>query len=191
MSSRMKLYVGLLIIALAAVGTGVGLLATRPQQLQMPDTVPIISAESAFEMGGQDDRLFVYDDGTVIRVWDRNLRFSGPGNPPTRTWSTGRLSAQDLVDLKSLLAGSDFEGLKDSYSFPLQTQSGSGFRGDLDFTVSVHFSALAKTVQAIGFVSPDGGATYPDMPYPLDQVYARLRAISENDTREVARQKIG
>ena len=190
MRGRMKLYVALLIVAVATVGTGVGLLLTRPHQVKLPDTAPIISTEASYLMGGQDDRLFVYEDGTVIRIWDRNLRISTPGNPPIRTWYTGKLSGTDLEDLKDLVTSKDFADLKYTYSLPPPIQSGGGVRGDLDFTVAVNLAALTKAVQADGFMSSDGGVTYPDMPYPLNQVYARLHAISEKDTREVARQKI-
>jgi hypothetical protein len=40
------------------------------------------------------------------------------------------------------------------------------------------------------YLTPDNGMTYPEMPYPLNEIYEKLRYISVNDTEEVYRQSI-
>ena len=60
---------------------------------------------------------------------------------------------------------------------------------DLNFTISVNSDNLSKTVTAFGYLSPDNGETYPDMPSPLNDIYGRLRTISEV-TEEVYQEDI-
>jgi hypothetical protein len=42
---------------------------------------------------------------------------------------------------------------------------------------------------AFGYITPDGGETYPDMPSLLNEIYVKLRAISLQ-TQEVASENI-
>jgi hypothetical protein len=60
----------------------------------------------------------------------------------------------------------------------------------MSFTISVNSENLNKTVTAFGYLTPDGGKTYPDMPYPLNELYRRLKYIADNQTQEVARETI-
>jgi len=39
-------------------------------------------------------------------------------------------------------------------------------------------------------MSPDDGMTYPDMPYPLNEIYRRLKDIAENQTEEVYKESL-
>lgn len=49
---------------------------------------------------------------------------------------------------------------------------------------------LHKAVRAFGYPTPDRDMTYPDMPYPLNEIYRRLKIIIEDRTEEVAHERI-
>jgi hypothetical protein len=61
--------------------------------------------------------------------------------------------------------------------------------GDMGFTITVNSDNLSKTVSAFGYLTPDNGETYPDMPSPLNEIYGRLRTLSMA-TEEVYQEKI-
>jgi len=56
-------------------------------------------------------------------------------------------------------------------------------------TIYVDCGDLRKRVSASGYLTPDHGMTYPDMPSPLNEIYGRLRVISQV-TEEVYRENI-
>ncbi len=55
--------------------------------------------------------------------------------------------------------------------------------------LSINYEDLQKTVTAFGYLTPDRGETYPDMPPPLGELYVRLRDIALR-TEEVARENM-
>lgn len=59
----------------------------------------------------------------------------------------------------------------------------------MSFTISVNSENLNKTVTAFGYLTPDNGETYPDMPPPLNEIYGRLRVLAI-PTEEVYRESI-
>ena len=61
--------------------------------------------------------------------------------------------------------------------------------GDMSFTISVNSENLSKNVTAFGYLTPDHGETYPDMPPPLNVIYGRLKVIALA-TEEVYRETI-
>jgi hypothetical protein len=105
MKGRMRVYVGLIVVAWPSWGTGVGLLVNRPAKLELPDASPIVSVEAYYHMAGYKDRLFIYMDGTIIRIEDRGLRVPSAARPATRTWGKGALGRQRLSNLLSELTG--------------------------------------------------------------------------------------
>ena len=62
--------------------------------------------------------------------------------------------------------------------------------GDMDYTASIDYGDLHKTVYASHYLTPDGGMTYPDMPYPLNEIYSKLKTIAENQTEEIYHETI-
>jgi hypothetical protein len=185
MKGRMRVYVVLLVVALTVLGTGVGLMATRPARLELPDASPIVSVEAYYHMGGYKDRLFIYADGTIIRIEDRGLRVPSAAHPATRTWGMGTLGSQELSSLLSELTGPGLTDLDQSYDFLGNPSS------DLWYTLVVSNGPSPRSVIARGYRSSDRGVTQPDMPHPLDELYAELHDIATNRTHEMAKETIG
>ncbi len=176
MNGRMKLYIGFLVLGLVLVGGGLwGLLNSQPR-VEIPEGEPIIAMESLYTMAGVRTKLFIYEDGKVICTQDEGLR---PGGSGTRTWKKGRIGEQELGGLILLFRGDPFSELEGSYYWDEKQQS------DLDLTISIDYQEIQKTVVASGYLSSDDGMTYPDMPYPLNEIYEKLKLIIDNRTEEV------
>jgi hypothetical protein len=54
------------------------------------------------------------------------------------------------------------------------------------YTVAVDYGDLHKKVGASSYLTPDEGMTYPDMPYPLNELHKVLWQIAEGRTSAVA-----
>ncbi len=197
MTRKMKLYIGLLTLGLVLIGSGGWLLYNSAQdKVSIPEGNPVIYERLDYIMRGEFNYLYIYEDGSVIYVEEKGLRMPSPGHPPTRTWRTGQLQEEELEQLTGLFQSSQFAGLDKYYQFPgkpLEPREGaptSGFSmGDGSFTFTINWEDLQKTVTAFGYLTPDRGETYPDMPSPLNEIYERLRAIALQ-TKEVARERI-
>ena len=181
MTGKMKLYIGLLVLGLALVGGSLWFLFNSPKVINVPEGEPIIAMESLYTMAGVRTKLFIYEGGTIICTQDEGLR---PGGSRTRTWKKGRINEQELDELILLIRGTPFAELEEGYYWLERRQS------DLNLTISVNYQNILKTVVASGYLSPDGGLTYPDMPYPLNEIYKKLRDIGVNKTEEVYRESI-
>ena len=48
----------------------------------------------------------------------------------------------------------------------------------MSFSIIVNSDNLNKKVIAFGYLSPDNGETYPDMPSPLNEIYGKLRTLT-------------
>ena len=59
----------------------------------------------------------------------------------------------------------------------------------MSFTISVNSENMSKKVTAYGYLTPDQGLTYPDMPSPLGEIYGRLRVLAMV-TEEIFRENI-
>jgi hypothetical protein len=163
---------------------------TPIQQIQIPEGVPLITAELDYRMRGEIDSLYIYEDGSVIYIEEKGLRLPTPGNPATRTWKTGKLLGEELNSLMEFINNSGFNKLNEYYRFPGKPE-GSGMTysdGDFDFYFS--YGGLQKKVTAVGYLTPDHGKAYPDMPYPLNELYVKLRDIALNHTDEVLKEDI-
>lgn len=161
-----------------------------PVGVSIPEGNPVIYERRDYVMRGQFSFLYVYEDGSIIFIEEKGLRMATSQNPATRSWKTGKLQPQELENLLKLFTGSGFKKLDEYYKFPGEPIAGGGFRmGDMSFTVSINYGSLSKTVTALGYLTPDGGETYPDMPPPLDRIYVQLRAAAQQ-TNEVAAENI-
>ena len=164
-----------------------------PSGASIPEGNPVIFERRDYVMRGQFSFLYVYEDGSILFIEEEGLRMATSQNPATRTWKTGKLQPQELDNLIQLFKSGRFKKLDDYYKFPGEPSKGGpagGFRmGDMGFTVTVNYGGLSKTVTTIGYLTPDGGETYPDMPSPLDKIYVQLRAAALR-TNEVTAENI-
>jgi hypothetical protein len=208
MTNRMKFLTGFLVAGILIVGAGVWFLINPLQgtevtekgqiTIKLPDTPPIISEKLEFIMQGEFDDLYIYSDGSVIYIEEKGLRMPTPEHPPTRTWKLGKLNEEELVSLITLFQSNEFNALENHYQYsgnpidPLgEIPSSGGFTmGDGSFTFTIDYSGFQKTVTANGFLTPDHGETYPSMPYPLDEIYVKLRDVILNHTKEISRENI-
>jgi len=189
MTGKMKLYIGLLVLGLAVIGSGVWMLAKFPPHIDIPEEPPVIYGQLEYIMGGKASHLYIYDDGSIIYIEEKGFR--PPGARPTRTWKTGNLTPHQIDNLLTYFENSGLYELDEYYQFPGEPgEGGSVNYGDMDFTVSVNSGNLSKTVTASGYLTPDGGNTYPDMPPPLNEIYTELKNIAETKTEEVYRELI-
>ena len=210
MTGKMRLYIGLLVLGLLLVGSGAWLLFNPPASIDfslndaviagkldspsvinLPQGTPVISEKLEYIMRGECDHLCIYPDGSITYSEEKGLRMPFP-NPPTRTWKTGKLQPEQLDSLLEFVKNSGFEKLDEYYQFPGKPMepiegvpSGGFIMGDGSFTFSISYGELQKTVTAFGYLTPDRGETYPDMPYPLNEIYEKLKQIIENNTEEV------
>jgi len=167
----------LLVLGILVIGGGAWMLATAPPDIDIPEEPPVVYEQLDYVMRGEFCYLYIYRDGSIIYIEEKGLRPSGAH--PTRTWRTGQFTPQQLDSLLSYLESSGIEEMEEYYQFSGKPNESGGFSmGDMSFTVSVYSGILSKTVTAFGYISPDNGETYPDMPPPLDEIYGRLRLVA-------------
>lgn len=190
MTGKMKLYIGLLVLGLLLVGGGSWGLLSSPKTIDVPEGDPIIAMELDFVMRGEASQLAIYENGTVIYHEDKGLRPPPPpGESATRTWKTGNIPAEELNNLIDFFKSSKFDELEAYYQYP-DPSSGGGVTSDLYCTISISSGNFSNMVKTFGYLTPDQGTTYPDMPYPLNEIYQRLRVIIDDKTEEVYHEPI-
>ena len=192
MDGKKRLFIGLLVVGLVLVGSGLWLLLNPVPRINVPESTPVIAMDITQTGGGTRNQLLISEEGTIIYREDTGLR---PGQVKTRVWSKGKLREGELAYLLEFINDSGFEALNSYYEFPgipVPTENFPEARkyGDLYCTISVDNQDLQKAVSAASYMSPDDGMTYPDMPYPLNEIYRRLRIIIEDKTEEVYRESI-
>ncbi|MDD5701614.1 MAG: hypothetical protein PHU23_06130 [Dehalococcoidales bacterium] len=170
MRNRGILYI-LLALGIVLIGSGVWLMLGSTQaKVVIPEGNPVIYERVAYLMKGENSELYIYGDGSILYIEEKGLR--PPGGHPTRTWSTGNFTVEQINNLLDYFENSGLNKLDDSYGGPVVGGS------DMSFTIIVNSDNLSKKVTAFGYPSPDKGATYPDMPSPLNEIYGRLRTIA-------------
>ena len=192
MKVKVAVFIAFLVLGLALVGIAAWALAQpSPSPVTLPEGTPIMEERLDFVMRGRFDRLYLYEDGSVVHVQYINMRLSGPDNPPTRIWRTGRVQADQFNQIIELFRSSQFAALEKNYQFPGKPIEGGGFTaGDVSCTLSIAYGDLSKSVTASGYLTPDHDATYPDMPYPINELYAKLTDLVSSQTKEVAREGV-
>jgi len=191
MTGKLKLYIGLLVLGLLLLTSGGWLYYSSPaNKVPVPSGTPAIVMNVGRTMAGALSYLAIYEDGTVINVEESGLR--PPGARATRVWKTGTLQKEEFDSLIQLFADNANE-LEETYRFDgIKNPDGSTSSGDLDLTIHIDYQGLNKMVRAGLYMSPESSlfyVSYPDMPYPLNEIYERLRAIALQ-TEEVARERI-
>jgi len=147
---------------------------------QLPGGHPVIMMKIQYTMRGERSYLGIYEDGFVAWLEETGLR---PTMQKTATWKAGQMPVEELDSLADFLRSSSFMEMEDDYSLSTVPFT------DLDLYIMVYYQDIFKAVEAHGYFSPDGGMTIPDMPYPLNEIYMRLRVISQA-TEEVYRETI-
>jgi hypothetical protein len=201
MSKKTILYI-LLALGIILIGGGAWLLYDsingdntegNPVVINVPQGEPVIYERVFYIMRGENYELYIYGDGGILYIEEKGLRIPTPERPATRTWSTGNFTAEQVNNLLDYLKNSGLDKLEDDYNFPGKPSEsgppGSITSSDMSFTIIVNSDNLSKKVTAFGYLSPDKGETYPDMPSPLNDIYGRLRTITMN-TQEVASENI-
>ena len=107
-----------------------------------------------------------------------------PVDQHVRILKTGKLGEEELNDLIEFFEDSGFKEMDKNNEFSVSPGS------DVHYSVSAHLGSSYRSIKAINYLSPDGGKTYPDMPYPLNEIYRRLNNIAENKTVEVTREPL-
>ncbi len=190
MSKKGILYI-LLVLGLVVIGGSAWMLVKSPPALDIPEGNPVIYEQRDYIMRGEFSSLYFYEDGSIIYIEEKGLRIPTPGHPATRTWRTGKLSSQEMESLVTYFENSGLGELDEYYQFPGEPNESGGSRmGDMSFTIIVNSDNLSKKVTAFGYLTPDKGETYPDMPSPLNEIYGRLHVVSQV-TEEVYHENIG
>ena len=190
MKGKTRLYIGLLVLGVALIGGGVWFLVNAPPAIDIPEEPPVIYEQLDYVMRGEFSYLYIYGDGSILYVEEKGLRIRSPLHPPTRTWRTAKFRPEQLDSLLAYFENSGLDKLDEYYQFPGKPHEGGGFSmGDMSSTITINSENLSKTVTAFGYLTPDHGETYPDMPSPLNEIYGRLRVISQV-TEEVYRENI-
>ncbi|MFA5308226.1 MAG: hypothetical protein WC370_01920 [Dehalococcoidales bacterium] len=190
MSRKVILYI-LLALGIVIIGGGDWLLYDsttgdnpegNPVTINIPQGNPVIYEQSLYTMRGENYELYIYDNGSILYIEEKGLRFPSPEHPATRTWSTGNFTVEQVNNLLAYFENSGLGKLDEYYSFPGKPNDngpdGSFTTSDMSFTIIVNSDNLNKKVTAFGYLSPDKDETYPDMPSPLDDIYGRLRTIA-------------
>jgi len=181
MTGKIWLYIGLLVLLLALTGGGLWFLFNPSPVIEVPEGEPVITMRNSFSrIVAGPVFLRVYMDGTVIYTKE-----TGSLNA-IRIWNTGKINEDELNGLLPLFTTGDFESLYRRYEFTGELEK----VGNMSCTISIKYLDLDKAVTADWFPSPDSGMTCPDMPYPLNEIYKRLKDIAENRTNEVYRETI-
>lgn len=195
----MKLYAGFLVLGVVLISGGAWLLYDsttednpegNPATINIPQGNPVIYEQVRYLMRGENYELYIYENGGILYIEEKGLRIPSPERPATRTWSTGNFTVEQVNNLLAYFENSGLDKLEDYYNFPGEKEaSGTIRRSDLDYTVTVASGNFSKSVTASGYLTPDNGETYPDMPSPLNVIYGRLRTIAMT-TQEVYRENI-
>jgi len=189
-AKRVILYI-LLALGILMIGSGVWLLHNATQEkvnilegnpvikVNIPEGNPVIYEKLDYAMRGEYSYLYIYEEGSILLVEEKGLRMPFLGNTPTRTWKTGKLTPEQLNSLLEYFKDSGLDNLEEYYQSPEKPVEGGGFiMGDMGFTITVNSEKISKTVTAFGYLTPDNGETYPDMPSPLNEIYGRLRTLT-------------
>lgn len=137
---------------------------------------PVIMMRILYTMRGESSYFGIYEDGFVYCVEETGLR---PAWQTTETWKAGHISREDLNNLADFMRSSRFMEMEDHYSLSTIPQT------DLDLRIQVYYQDINKSVTAQGYFSYDDGKTIPDMPYPLNEIYKKLKQIADNNTAEI------
>ena len=159
-----------------AKGPGVGRAPPRPAGSW------VVAMKVGYLLGGKESCLTISENGTVIYIQEKGLRL--PLDKPVRIRREGQLTKEELSSLIEFFKESGFDELSESYQFTGNPMS------DRRLTVFIDCQDMNKTVTAFGYPTREDIPPHRDMPYPLNEIYERLKHIAENRTEEIYRETI-
>ncbi len=130
---------------------------------------------------GEFTYLAIYEDGSLWAIQMKGL--NGPVSQHLRIEKTGKLDKGESDSLLEFFETSGFDKLNKNNQPAISPIGGNTTLSDVHYSVSVRLGSSYRYVMANNYVSPDGGKTYPDMPYPLNEIYVRLKAIANSKTK--------
>lgn len=158
-------------------------------ELYTPQSDQVISERLYDIRKGEFRYLCIYEDGSLTRIEMEGLR--EPVSQHVRIRKTGKLDEEELSNLVEFFEVSGFKDMDKNNEFSGSPEKGGGVTAsDVHYSVSARLGSSYRSIKASNYISPDGGETYPNMPYPLDEIYKRLRDIADNKTSEVVRESL-
>ena len=155
----------------------------------IPDQEPVVSMDLSWVMGGRNDGLWIYKDGSVLYIKQWGMRMSTPDHPPMKAWRVGQIGIEDVQYLLDFLDSVGFNDLEEYTQAP-DPGAKSGVTSDLYATISAHNSDMDNSVTAFGFFTPATDNSYKKLPYPLNEIYTKLMRIAEEETKEIYREEM-
>ena len=155
----------------------------------IPDEEPVISMNLLRVMGGRNDDLSIYEDGTVVFTKQWGLRHPMPDHPPMKAWRLGKIGAEDVEDLFEILESINFNGLE-AHDRASDPHLGSGRMSDLRVTVSANKEDIDNKVFSLAYSSDENRSQYKVYPLILNEVFEPLMRIAEEETKETYREEI-
>jgi hypothetical protein len=187
-----KRYITILVLGLVLLGTGFYfLLENHHREISLEEN-PIITANARYDFGGKSFTLYIYENRHVIYIKEINLRLDLPGLQPTRIWEKGNIQQEEMDSLLFLFNTKEFKGLDERNKFVgLRLENGQLGFSDMYYTLTIKYRDINRTVQADRYLpSTKYEEAYPDMPYPLNEIYVILKQVTDNRTTEVYRELI-
>ena len=155
----------------------------------IPDEEPVISINLLRVMGGRNDDLSIYEDGTVVFTKQWGLRHPMPDHPPMKAWRLGKIGAEDVEDLFEILESINFNGLE-AHDRASDPHLGSGRMSDLRVTISANNGYIDNKVFSLAYSSEENRSQYKVYPLILNEVFEPLMRIAEEETKETYREEI-
>lgn len=76
MKKKIRLYIGLLVLGLVLVGSGVWLVHTTQAKVSIPKGNSLIYERLDYIMRGEFGYLYIYEDGSIIYIEEKGLRLT-------------------------------------------------------------------------------------------------------------------
>jgi len=155
----------------------------------IPDEEPVISMNLLRVMGGRNDDLSIYEDGTVVFIKQWGLRLPAPDHPPMKAWRIGQISVENVDNLFEILESIEFNELE-AHDRASDPHTGSGIMSDLRVTISASKGDIDNKVFSLGYSSDESPGQYKVYPRILNEIYSEIMRIAEEETEEVFREEI-
>ena len=159
------------------------------EDIIIPDEEPVISMNLLRVMGGRNDDLSVYEDGTVVFIKQWGLRLPAPDHPPMKAWRVGKIGTEDVENLFEILESISFNELA-AHDRASDPHTGSGIMSDLRVTISASKGNIDNKVFSLGYSSDESSGQYKVYPLILNEIFENLMRIAEEETKETYREEI-
>ena len=155
----------------------------------IPDEEPVISMNLLRVMGGRNDDLSVYEDGTVIFIKQWRLRLPLPDRPPMKAWRVGKISTEGVENLFEIFESIHFNELE-AHDRASDPHTGSGIMSDLRVTISASKGDIENKVFSLAYATDENPDQYKVYPLILNEIFDNLMRIAEEGTEEAYREDI-